>query len=172
MEIKLGLPISLALHLAVFGSFTLFSADAKPLESRKIIPVELLSVDEVTNVQAAVKPPKPKPIPEPEIEQPEIMTTQTPMQNAENEGETVKISPNEATPEKQAEVIVPVEADDPVLIEPEMPEEPEPPAFDLNKIAGLVDKTRETAPDKNQQIALQSETNNICLLYTSPSPRD
>ena len=79
--IKLGLPISLALHLAVFGGFTLFSADAEPLEPGKIIPVEILSIDEVTNVQAAVKRPKPKPIPEPEIEQPEIMTTQTPMKN-------------------------------------------------------------------------------------------
>jgi len=159
--IKLGLPISLALHLGVFGGFTLFSADAKPLEPGKIIPVEILSVDETTNVQAAIKRPKPKPVPEPEIEQPDIMTTQTPMKNAENEGETVKITPNEATPEKQAEVIVPVESDDAVLIEPETPKDPEPPAFDLNKIAGLVDKTRETAPDKNQQIALQSETNNI-----------
>ena len=134
------------------------------------------------------------------------MTTQTPMKNAENEGDTLKITPKDAAPEKpvepiipketdepvpekQAELTVPVETEEPVVIEPETPKEPEPPAFDLNKIAGLVDKTRETAPDKNQQIALQSETNNIrydefareavgegngmsCLLYTSPSPRD
>ena len=174
--IKLGLPISLALHLTVFGGFTLFSASAKPLEPGKVIPVEILSVDEVTNVSASIKQPKPKP--KPKVEPPEVMTTQTPMKNAENEGETVKITPKDATPEKpvepiipketdepvpekQAEVIVPVETEDPVIIEPETPKEAEPPTFDLNKIAGLVDKTRETAPDKNQQIALQSETNNI-----------
>ena len=174
--IKLGLPISLALHLTVFGGFTLFSASAKPLEVGKIVPVEILSVDEVTNVSAAIKPPQPKP--KPKVEPPEVMTTQTPMENAENEGETVKITPEDAAPEKpptpvipteteepapekQAELIVPTEPVDVAPSEVEPSNEPEPPVFDLNKIAGLVDKTRETAPDKNQQIALQSETNNI-----------
>ena len=98
---KLGLPISLALHIGVFGGFTFFAAEAKPLAEAKIIPVEILTVAPETNVSAAIKPPKPV-IPE---EQPEIMTSPTPMENAEEVAPEVKITPKEQPVEKQAEVI-------------------------------------------------------------------
>lgn len=157
-QIKLGLPISLALHVAVFGGFTYFSAEAKPLEPGKIIPVEILTVDEVTNVSAAIKPKKKV---KPKIEQPEVMTTQTPLPNAPEEAPEVKTVAAEETVEKVAEAIVPEpEVVDEPILEPEKPKEPEEPVFDLDKISGLIDKSRETAPDKNQQVALQSETNN------------
>jgi len=154
---KLGLPISLALHVTVFGGFAFFSAGAKPLEPGKVIPVEILSVDEITNVSAAIKPKKATP----KVEQPEVMTTQTPMPNALEDAPEVKTAAPEKTVEKTAEAIVPDpdEVSEP-LPEPEKPKEPEAPVFDLDKISGLVNKSRETAPDKNQQIALQSETNN------------
>ena len=46
---KFGLPISLALHIGVFGGFTFFAAEAKPLAEAKIIPVEILTVAPETN---------------------------------------------------------------------------------------------------------------------------
>jgi len=77
---KLGLPISLMLHIGVFGGFTLFAAEAKPLSEARIIPVEILTVAPETNVSAAIKP-RPKQV-IPDV-QPEIMTSPTPMENAD-----------------------------------------------------------------------------------------
>ena len=159
---KLGLPISLALHIGVFGGFTFFAAEAKPLAEAKIIPVEILSVAPQTNVSAAIKPPKPVPvIPE---EQPEIMTSPTPMENAEEVAPEVKVTPKEEQPvETPAEVIPEITEEAEVIPDPELEPEPEPdpepekPAFDLDALSGLVDKTRETAPEANQQVALASE---------------
>ena len=154
---KFGLPISLALHIGVFGGFTFFAAEAKPLAEAKIIPVEILTVAPETNVSAAIKPPKPAAIPE---EQPEIMTSPTPMENAEEVAPEVNITPKEQPViEKQAEVIPEIseEAEPVIELEPEPDPEPETPVFDLDTLSGLIDKTRETAPEANQQVALESE---------------
>ena len=156
---KFGLPISLALHIGVFGGFTFFAAEAKPLAEAKIIPVEILTVAPETNVSAAIKPPKPVVIPE---EQPEIMTSPTPMENAEEVAPEVNITPKEQPViEKQAEVIPEIseEAEPVIELEPEPEPDPEPetPVFDLDALSGLIDKTRETAPEANQQVALESE---------------
>ena len=154
---KFGLPISLALHIGVFGGFTFFAAEAKPLAEAKIIPVEILTVAPETNVSAAIKPPKPAVIPE---EQPEIMTSPTPMENAEEVAPEVNITPKEQPViEKQAEVIPEIseEAEPVIELEPEPDPEPETPVFDLEALSGLIDKTRETAPEANQQVALESE---------------
>lgn len=175
-EIKLGLPISLALHVGVFGGFTLFAAEAKPLSEAKIIPVQILTVAPETNVSAAVKPPKPVVIPE---EQPEIMTSPTPMENAEEVAPEIKITPKEEPVEKVAEIIPEITKEPEPFVEPEpepqlepeveaepIPEIiaepvadpiPEPPSFDLDALSGLIDRTRETAPEVNQQVALESE---------------
>ena len=156
---KLGLPISLALHVGVFGGFTLFAADAKPLAEAKIIPVEILSVAPQTNVAAAIKPPKRVII----EEQPEIMTSPTPMENAEEIAPEVNLTPKDEPVEKQAEIIleeeaIPIEEPDP---EPIPDPEPEPPTFDLDALSGLIDKSRETAPEANQQVVLESEVAQI-----------
>ena len=138
-----------------FGGFTFFAAEAKPLAEVKIIPVEILTVAPETNVSAAIKPPKPV-LPE---EQPEIMTSPTPMENAEEVAPEVNITPKEQPVEKQAEVIPEIseEADPIAEPEPEPDPEPETPVFDLDALSGLIDKTRETAPEANQQVALESE---------------
>ncbi len=153
---KLGLPISLALHLGVFGGFAFFAPKAKPLPEAKVIPVEILTVAPETNVSAAIKPPKKVIIPE---EQPEIMTSPTPMENAEEVAPDVKVAPKEQPVEKQVE-ISPEVVDEEVeaVPEPEPEPEPEPASFDLDALSGLIDKTRETAPEANQQVALQNET--------------
>jgi len=181
LEIKLGLPISLALHLGVFGGFTFFAAEAKPLAEAKIIPVEILTVAPETNVSAAIKPPKKQVVPE---KQPEVMTTPTPAENAEEVAPQVKIAPKEKPVIKQAEIPPEVKTEEDlelipepeVVIDPTLEPEPqpnptpiveaapepdptpEPPSFDLDALSGLIDRTRETSPVANQQIALQNET--------------
>jgi len=140
---KLGLPISIALHVGVFGGFTLFAAEAKPLAEAVVI---------------AIKPPKKKVIPK---QQPEIMTSPTPMENAEEVAPEIKVTPKEQPVEKQVEISPEVVEEDVETVpepEPEPDPTPEPPSFDLDALSGLIDKTRETAPIANQQIALQNET--------------
>jgi len=143
--------------VSVFGGFTFFAAEAEPLTEAVIIPVEILSVASETNVSAAIKRPKTEVIEEPE---PEIMTSPTPMKNAEEEAPEVNTVPAEEAAEKVAEVSPEItESDDPIP-EPETETEtkPEEPSFDLDALSGLIDKARETAPETNQQVALESET--------------
>ncbi len=152
---KLGLPISLALHIGVLGGFTLFAAEAKPLAEAKIIPVQILTIAPETNVSAAIKPAPNRVVPE---EQPEIMTSPTPMENAEEVAPDVKVAPKEQPVEEQVEITPEITQDADPIPEPEIEAEPEVPSFDLDALAGLIDKTRETAPEANQQVALESET--------------
>jgi len=177
--IKLGLPISLALHVGIFGGFTYFSAEAKPLAEAKVIPIEILTIAPETNVSAAIKPPKKKVKPTPE---PEVMTSTAPMENAEEVAPEIKVAPKEKPVVKQAEalpkpeVIPEILPEPPTKIDPTLEPDPEPqpapvieftpepdpiperPSFDLDALTGLIDQTRETAPEANQQVALQSET--------------
>lgn len=152
--IKLGLPISLALHIGVFGGFTFFAAEAKPLTEATVIPVEILTVAPETNVSAAIKPPKQE-IPD---TQPEIMTSPTPMENAEEVAPEINTAPQEEAAEKQAELVPDITEDAEPIPEPEQEPEPKAPSFDLDALSGLIDKARETAPEANQQVALESET--------------
>lgn len=140
--------------MGVFGGFTLFAAEAKPLAEAKVIPVQILTVAPETNVSAAIKPPK-RVVPD---EQPEIMTSLTPMENAEEVAPELKIAPKEEAVEKVAEITPDATDDAEPIVEPERDPTPEPPSFDLDALSGLIDKTRETAPEANQQVALESET--------------
>ncbi len=142
----------------MFGGFTLFAAEARPLAEAKVIPVEILTVAPKTNVSAAIKPPKPQP----KLPQPDVMTSPTPMENAEEKAPEVKVAPQEAPIEKVVE-ITPEQTDveEPIpepLPEPKPDPKPPEPSFDLDALSGLIDRTRETAPETNQQIALESET--------------
>jgi len=140
------------LHIGVFGGFTLFAAEAKPLTEAKVIPVQILTVAPETNVSAAIKRPPKRVVPE---EQPEIMTSPTPMENAEEVAPEIKVTPKEQPVEKQAEITPEITEDAEAIPEPDPT--PEPPSFDLDALSGLIDKTRETAPEANQQVALESE---------------
>ena len=86
------------------------------------------------------------------------MTSEAPMENAEEIAPEIKVTPQEQPVEKQVE-ITPEVVDEEVetIPEPEPDPTPEPPSFDLDALSGLIDKTRETAPEANQQIALQNE---------------
>ena len=168
---KLGLPISFVLHgAAIFGGLFVYQGNMKPLPETRIIPIELVTVTETTNIRAAVKVPKPEKITPPEAEP---MTLETPMENAPEEAEAKEAPKETAEPVevvKEAEVIIPDETALPIpdkVIEEAPPAEPEPPAFDLDKLASMIDRSRETAPEKNQQRVLQSETNNYVFADNS-----
>lgn len=160
---KLGLPISFVLHgAAIFGGAFVYSGAVKPLPETRIIPIELVTVAEATNIRAAVKRPKREENTPPDTDP---MTLETPMENAPEEAE-LKEAPKEV--DNSAETVK--EAELKVLDEKALPvpdkeaetalEEPAPPTFDLDKLASMIDRSRETAPEKNQQKVLQSETNN------------
>jgi len=139
-----------------------YKGGIKPLPEARIIPIELVTVDEVTNIRATVKAPKPEKITPPESEP---MTLETPMENAPEEAEAneaPKESSDPAEVVKEAEVKI---LDEDAISVPDkeveaQPEKPEEPAFDLDKLASMIDRSRETAPEKNQQKVLQSESNN------------
>ena len=163
---KPGFFISLAMHGgAVFGGMMLFSGKIMPTVEGRVIPVEMITVAELTNIRAAVKAKKPEDIKVPDAP----MALETPMENApekapeETAADIAPEPPAEAPPEKIEPEKVPTESTEavPEVIKdkPEPPKEPEPPAFSLDALDALVDKSREAQPEANQQMALVSETN-------------
>ena len=167
---KLGLPISLVLHgAAIFGGMFVYSGAVKPLPETRIIPIELVTVAEATNIRAAVKRPKAEKITPPEADP---MTLKTPMENAP-EAADMKDAPKEV--DEPSEIVTEAEVkilDKNALPVPDKevetaPEKPETPAFDLDKLASMIDRSRETAPEKNQQKVLQSESNNYVFAENS-----
>ncbi len=163
---RFGLPISLMAHgVFLAGGIFMFGRSIPTLDEGQVVAVEVLTLSEFTNVRAAIKPPKPKPK-EPEVEPEEPMQLVTPMENAEVESDVVEKRQEEASekePEPEPEPIKEAEAKVETL-EPEPPKEekpkpPEKPAFDLNALSDIVNRTRDSAPEKNQQVALQSEKN-------------
>lgn len=157
---KLGVPISLGLHATMVGvGLIAFSGAPKPFEDSRIIPIEIVSIANDTNISAAIRKPKKVELSEAEVDAP--MTLETPMVNAQEEAPDIS-ERREAVVEKTAEAVVQnsdiAPTDAPDIPKPE-PTEPQIPVFDLDKLSGLVNKTRDTAPEANQQQALQSEQN-------------
>lgn len=153
---KFGWPISLVAHgLLAVGMIVGVSSVSQIEPKEKVMRVHLATIDEITNIKASVKPPKPKPKPEQVIEPP--MTLQTPMENAPDSG-----APQERTVEAKPvpEIIPDPKAEE----EPEIiTQEPEaaPPSFDLDRISAVVDRSRDQQPIAGQQRTLVSEQNFI-----------
>lgn len=159
---RFGFPISLMAHgLFLAGGVFIFGRSIPALDEGNVVAVEVLTLSELTNIRAAVKQPKPKDIvPEPE----EPMQLETPMENAEIESDVVEKRQEDTTekpPEPEPEPIKKAEVEEAELEKPkdETPQPPEKPAFDLDALSDIVNRTRDAAPEKNQQIALQSEKN-------------
>ena len=159
---QFGLPISLFAHgLFLAGGIFMFGRSIPTLDEGEIVAVEILTISEFTNIRAAIKQPKPKEL-APEPEQP--MQLETPMENAEVESDVVEKRQEDAAekePEPEPEPEKVAEADVPAPEKPkdEKPKPPEKPAFDLDALSDIVNRTRDSAPEKNQQVALQSEKN-------------
>jgi len=164
---KAGLPISLLLHGGVLFGALAFSGKVQPLAEGRVIPIELVTIAPETNIKAALKAVKAEQIKD---EQPEL-TLKDPTLSAPNIANDVKEAVQD-TPEpiKSAEVIIPDETVDDLVTELEPEDTQTKPAeesFSLDKLAGLIDKSRETAPDKNKQVTLQSETNQFAFADTA-----
>lgn len=141
---KFGWPISLFLHafFATVGMIA-FSNIAELDSEKNVIPVELVTLADITNVKAAIKA-------APDISPTETpMTIETPMRNATDEGDSQARSVETF---RQDAIDPTPDGDD--IIEPE----PDPvPKFDLDQMAALVNRTRDTEEIKDQQIAPQSQ---------------
>lgn len=156
---KFGLIISLGLHAFAVGfGFLAFSGATKSFEDSRIIPIELVSLSSETNISAAIRKPKEK---LPEAKEDEPMTLNTPMVNASDKAD--EISERQDKPvEDMKEAIAPQpssQSTEQTDARPVQTAEVKRPEFDLDKLSGLIDKKRSTAPERNQQITLQSETN-------------
>lgn len=160
---RFGLPISLFAHgIFLAGGIFLFGSSIPTLDEGEVVAVEILTISEFTNIRAAIKKPKPKEPMPPEPEDP--MQLETPMENADVESDVVEKRQEDAVekkPEPEPEPVKTAEADVPAPDKPkdETPKPPEKPAFDLDALSDIVNRTRDAAPEKNQQIALQSEKN-------------
>lgn len=137
---KFGLPISVLSHvIAGLGGAVLLSRPAPTLTDSVIVPVEVITIDELTNIKASIAAPTPRPSPEP-------MTSQTPMENASEVGDAQnRVVEPEDTPEP-----VP---DDNGQEEIKSDPSPKPPEFNLDDMAALIDRTRDQQEEANQQIA-------------------
>ena len=161
---RFGLSISLLAHgIFLAGGIFMLGRNIPALDEGQIVSVEVLTLAEYTNVRASIKRPKPKP-PEPVIEPPEPMQLETPMENAELESDVVEKRQDEAVEKEPEPEPEPVKAAEAEIAEPEIPKDeppkpPEKPAFDLDAFSDIVNRTRDAAPEKNQQVALQSEKN-------------
>ena len=134
-----GILISLSLHAAaLLGGLFLFKAEIKPFEDTKIIPIEMVTINDLTNIKASVKRPEPvKDVPQEPT--PEPMTLETPMKNVEDAGELQeRIEDVVEETVKVAEAPISEVFEEKIEV-PETPAEPdEPQEIDLDKLAELI----------------------------------
>jgi outer membrane biosynthesis protein TonB len=145
MRQVLGFFFSVLLHAGVVASALVYFPAASRLAAESvIIPIDLVTLSDTTNVRAA------RPEPEPELE-PELEET-APEPELETQAD-ITPEPEPVLPEVEPEIIPPDPREDPdpepVRPEPQPEPEPEPepepptPALDLNDLSRLVDRSRE-----------------------------
>lgn len=126
------------------------SPEELPSVQTRALPVELVTIDQVTNLMSTIKVEKPKPVEKPEPPKPEEPEKPTPEPKPEP-----KPAPP-PPPEEKAEIIpekkVEKKEEKPKPVEKKVEKKPTPPkkepekkSFDPNQIAALLDKTPDTA---------------------------
>ncbi|MBC6412071.1 MAG: hypothetical protein GDA39_03825, partial [Hyphomonadaceae bacterium] len=146
---KFGWPISLVLHagVCVSGMIAFSSGTLDADKHWRVVPVELLTVDELTNIRAAVHRPDSDTPPD------QLMTLETPMVFAPAEGASRRVdSAPEPTLPDVTDLLNDQQTDE---VLPDRPE-PETPVFNLDDMAALIDRTRETQEKANQQNVTRS----------------
>lgn len=147
--IRAGLPISLLLHAGVIFGASLAFSTVEPLEEGRVVPVEIITVAELTDIRASLK--RDRPVPEPEPELP--MQVETSAENAEAVDDVVNITPDEeVTIEPDTPPLTVPEESDEETVEPERVAEAKP-TFDLDRISTLIDKRKDTSTVSNSQVA-------------------
>jgi hypothetical protein len=148
--IRAGLPISLLLHAGVLFGASLAFSTVDPLEEGRVVPVEVITVADLTDIRASLEAPQPEPEP---AEPPAPMQVLESAENADVAGDRVSIAPDEEAP---VEITPPpVEPD---AVEPDAEPEPEQvaeakPAFDLDRISSLIDKSKDASTVADSQVA-------------------
>eukprot|EP00919_Chromeraceae_sp_WS-2016_P024013 GHVR01056946.1.p1 GENE.GHVR01056946.1~~GHVR01056946.1.p1 ORF type:complete len:276 (-),score=26.79 GHVR01056946.1:584-1411(-) len=148
---RAGLPISLFLHAGVlFGASVVFST-VEPLETGRVVPDELITVAEFTDIRASLERREPVVTPLPELQ----MQVETSVDNAAEVDDVINVAPDE---EVTADPIAPPETVPEISDEREPEPEPEKiveaaPSFDLDRISSLIDKSKDTSIVADSQIA-------------------
>lgn len=144
--------LSAAAHVSVIAlAFVAFpSPEELPSVQTRALPVELVTIDEMTNMKKQQKVEKPKPVEKPEPPKPQEVEKPTPEPKPEP-------TPTPPPPEEKAEPLpekkVEKKEEKPKPVEKKV-EKPTPPqkepekkkTFDPNQIAALLDKTPDTSP--------------------------
>lgn len=160
---KFGLPISFALHaLCVSGGVMLWQGQAKTVEVVKIIPLEIITVSERTNIKPTrrtiediVEPETVEPV-EPPATEPDELATKPIETPAETSTEMTAVKPDAKL--------------GPKLETTEEP--PKEPAFNLDAFSNMVDKSRTENPDANTQIVLTGEAEQARINQNGTNDRD
>jgi len=153
MRQALGFILSLLIHGGLVASALIaFPVAQRTYEELVVVPVELVTLAENTNVRAARPEPEPEEIPV----EPAPRTAPTPEPAPQQPAPEPEIIPLPPEPEPDPEPPAPAPEPEPPAPEPEPePEpvrpaprpEPEPQGLDLNALSALVDRSREnTAP--------------------------
>lgn len=150
--------LSLVLHLAVFaGAFIYFPRAATDSSESVLVPVELVTLADMTNIRAARPDPQPEPEPEEVIERPQPVAPEPEPQPQPREAqpEIIPLPPTEeAQPEPEPEPVREPEPE-PTPPQPEPRPEPQRPqpqprpqqqqGLDLDALSTLVDRSRQTS---------------------------
>ena len=88
---RAGLPISLLLHSGVLFGATIAFSTVDPLEQGRVVPVEMITVAEFTDIRESLKRTKPSP-PAPD---PQPMLVKEAAENAPDAADTTKIAPDQ-----------------------------------------------------------------------------
>src|SRR5690606_26391676 len=136
--------LSVAAHMAVilFAFVAFPSPEELPAMETRALPVELVTIDEVTNLKRQQKVEKPKPVEEPTPPRPPPEEKVEPLPEKKVEKKEEKPKPVEKKEDKK----------------PTPPrKEPEKKTFDPNQIAALLDKTPDKAPAPKPQQSADTE---------------
>ena len=173
MRALLGALLSLFLHAGVvFSALVYFPAASRLAADSVVIPIELVTISDVTNVRAARREPEPEieePLPEEEPPAPEPEPIEP---EPEAAPEIIPPAPQEE-PEPEPEPVVPDPEPDPVEPEPEPePEQPRntAPSFDdLGDLANEVSRlqNRADADQGDNRAAVGNGTDNTATIQAA-----
>jgi hypothetical protein len=155
---RAGLPISLALHAGILFAGSIAWNAAAPLEEGRVVPVELITIDEFTDIRASLKRERAEPTPEPEPTEP--MQVERAAPNAEILADTNNIAPDEEVTAIVAPAVPEISTDAGETDEVEQVAEAAP-VFDLDKISALIDRSDDTAVEVNSQVTQEAETERL-----------
>ncbi len=143
---RLGLPISLVLHsgLIAVGLMAFPTPELDVIDTPEIVPIELVTLAEETNIKATAPKPAPKTEEPPPMIEPQELA---PEPEPEPEPEPIALPP-EPTPEpKQAKVETAPKPKPKKRARPKKKTRPKPPAFDLARLENkLAKQASEEAP--------------------------